>query len=98
MTFIQTMDFTTDDPDKMRSAAERWANDAITNGTAKRGILTQDRSTPGRYVWIVFFDSAERAAANNERPETGRFAEEFGALCTDGIAFSQFDVVDTHGA
>lgn len=98
MAFIQTMEFTTDDPDKMRAVAERWANDAITNGTAKRGILTEDRTTPGRYAWIVFFDSAESAAANNERPDTGRYAEEFGALCSDGIAFREFDVVDTQGA
>lgn len=98
MTFIQTMEFTTDDPAQMRAVGERWAKDAIANGTAKRGVLTEDRTTPGRYIWIVFFNSAETAAANNERPETGRFAEEFGALCNDGITFSEFDVIDTQEA
>ena len=97
MTFIQTMDFTTENPEKLRAIGNRWASDAIDNGTATRGVLTEDRSTPGRFRWIVFFDSAESAAANNERPETERFAQEFGALCSNGIAFSEFDVVDTQG-
>ena len=97
MTFIQTMEFTTDDKDKMLEVGSRWADDAITSGTAQRGILAADRSSPGRYVWTVFFDSAEDAAKNNERPETGTYAEAFGALTTDGIAFREYDVVVVHG-
>jgi hypothetical protein len=97
MTFIQTMEFTTDDKDKMLEVGSRWADDAIMSGTAKRGILAEDRSSPGRYVWTVFFDSAEDAAKNNERPETGTYAEAFGATTTDGIAFREYDIVAIHG-
>ena len=97
MSFIQTMEFTTEDKDKMLEVGNRWANDAINSGTAKKGILSEDRSNPGHYVWTVFFDSADDAAKNNERPETGSHAEEFGALTTAGIAFAEYDVVEVHG-
>jgi hypothetical protein len=63
---------------------------------AKKSILASDRAEPGRYVWTVFFDSAEDAAKNNERPETGEYAEKFTALTSDGIAFREYDVV-VHG-
>jgi hypothetical protein len=98
MTFIQTMEFTTNDKDKMLEVGNRWANDAIESGTAKKGILAEDRSNPGHYRWTVFFDSADDAAKNNDRPETGVYAQEFGALTTDGISFQEFDVVTVHGA
>lgn len=97
MTFIQTMEFTSADEDEMLKVGNSWATDAISSGTAKKGILASDRTKPGRYVWTVFFDSAEDAAKNNERPETGEYAEKFSALTSDGITFSEYDVVVVHG-
>lgn len=48
-------------------------------------------------MWTVFLDSAEDAARNNERPETGQHAEEFAGFTTDGIAFREYDLVVMHG-
>lgn len=93
MTFIQTMEFTTTDKDAMLEVGNSWATDAITSGTATKGVLAQDRSEPGRYVWTVFFDSATDADMNNERPETGAYAEKFAATTDNGITFNSYDVL-----
>ena len=97
MSFIQTMTFAYADKDKLLEVGNAWATDAISAGTAKRGILAESRSNPGHYMWVVQFDSAEDAAKNNQRPETGEHAEKFGALTSDGIAFSEYDVIAVHG-
>ncbi len=97
MSFIQTMTFASVDKDKMLEVGNTWANDAINTGTAKKGILAESRSNPGDYMWIVHFDSAEDAAKNSERPETGEHAAKFGALTSDGIAFNEYDVIAVHG-
>jgi quinol monooxygenase YgiN len=97
MSFIQTINFATDDRDKIVEVMGRWSADAVGNGTAQRGVLSEDRADPGRMVLAVWFESAEAAAANSERPETSGFAEEFGALCSDGPEFREFDVVEVYG-
>jgi hypothetical protein len=90
------MRFSTDDRTTMLEVGNSWATDAITSGTARKAILIEDRSNPGHYTWNVFFDSAEDAGKNNERPETGEHAQKFGALMADGIAFAEYDVVAIH--
>jgi quinol monooxygenase YgiN len=97
MTFIQSMDFATEQRDEMLDVLQRWSADAIGRGSAVRATLTEDRSSPGRFVLSVRFDSAETAAANSDRPETGVFAAEFGALCSEGPEFREFDVVEVYG-
>jgi len=97
MAFIQTIEFATDQHDEILEVMGRWSADAIGNGTAKRATMAEDRSTPGRFVMVVWFESPEAAAENSARPETGAFAEEFAALCSDGPAFREFEVVQTYG-
>jgi quinol monooxygenase YgiN len=97
MTFIQSMDFATEDRDGVLGVLRRWSDDAVNTGTAQRAVLSEDRGAPGRFVLAVWFESAETAAENSERPETGKFAEQFGALCSDGPAFREFDVVEVYG-
>lgn len=97
MAFIQSFEFATDKRDAVLDVMGRWSADAIGNGTARRGRLAEDRSAPGRFVMAVSFESAETAAENSDRSETGAFAEEFTALCTDGPNFREFDVVATYG-
>jgi len=97
MAFIQTIEFATDQHDEILEVMGRWSADAIGNGTAKRATMAEDQSTPGRFVMVVWFESAEAAAENSARPETGAFAEEFAALCSDGPAFREFEVVQTYG-
>jgi quinol monooxygenase YgiN len=97
MAFVQSIDFATEQRDEILEVMRRWSADAIGNGTAQRGSLAEDRAAPGRFVLAVWFESAEAAAENSDRPETGRFAEEFGSLCSDGPEFREFDVVEVYG-
>ena len=59
--------------------------------------------TPARSHWCIEGDSldgpAERGLAtkNSERPETGAFAAEFSALCSEGPTFREFDIVTVFG-
>ena len=97
MAFIQSMDFATERRDEILEVMGRWSADAIGNGTAQRATMNEDRSAPGRFVLVVWFESAEAAAENSSRPETGAFAEEFASLCSDGPEFREFDVVQVYG-
>lgn len=97
MAFIQAIEFATEKKDEILDVMSRWSTDAIGNGTAQRATLAEDRSAPGRFVMAVSFESAETAAANSDRSETGAFAEEFTALCTDGPRFREYDVAGTYG-
>lgn len=96
MAFIQSIDFATDERDKVLDLMRRWSADAINNGTAQRATMAEDRSAPGRFVLAVTFESAESAAQNSQRPETGKYAEDFGSLCSEGPDFREFDVVENY--
>jgi len=98
MAFIQSIDFATERRDEVLELMGRWSADAIGNGTAQRGTMAENRSTPGRFVMAVWFESPEAAAENSARPETGAFAEEFASLCSDGPEFREFDVVKVYGS
>lgn len=91
--FVQLIDFATAEPDTMLALADEWANDAVRDGTAVRTGIGADRERPGHYTWIVYFDSAETAQKNSDRPETAAFSARFSALCTEGPAFRNLDVV-----
>ncbi len=92
MGFIQVVEFTTDDYDKVRQIDDRWA--AATEGkrTARRQIVGRDRNHPDRYLAIVFFDSDESAMQNSALPETQELAGHYGGVTTS-IAFHDLDVI-----
>lgn len=94
MAFIQSIEFSTDQQDAVVELMRRWSADAIGNGTAQRATMAGDRSTSGRFVIAVSFESAEAAGQNSARPETGAFAEQFASLCSDGPTYREFDVVE----
>jgi len=97
MTHMQSISFSTDKKDEVLELMSRWSADAIQIGTAIGGTMLEDRSTPGSFVMAVSFESAESAAENSNRPETGAFAGQFAALCTEGPEFAEFDVVEVYG-
>ena len=97
MAFIQTIEFSTEQRDAILELMGRWSADAIGNGTAQRGTMAEDHSTPGRFVMAVWFESAEAAEENSTRPETGAFAEQFASLCSDGPTYRELDVVEIYG-
>jgi quinol monooxygenase YgiN len=97
MPFIQSIEFATEQRSELHDLMTRWTSDATGPGTAQRATLAEDRSNPGHFVLAVAFDSAESAAENSARPETGAFAELFTALCSDGPTFREFDIVAVFG-
>ena len=97
MAIIQSIEFATEQRSEMHDLMTRRTADAIGTGTAQRSTLAEDTSHPGRFVLAVAFESAESAALNSERPETGAFAAEFSALCSDGPTFREFDIVAVFG-
>jgi len=97
MAFIQSIEFATDQRSEMHDLLTRWTADAMVSGTAQRSTLAEDRSNAGHFVMAVVFESAESAAENSARQETGAFAAEFAALCSEGPTFREFDVVAVFG-
>ena len=97
MAFIQSIEFTTEQRQAILNQLQRWNDDATQNGLATRSTLAEDRANAGHFVLAVTFESAESAAQNSNRPETGAFAAEFAALCSAAPTYREFDVVDTFG-
>ena len=91
--FVQQINFATDDPESMLALATDWADDAITNGNVVRTCLGSDADNPGHFAWIVYFESAEAAQQNSDRPETAALSERFAALCTQGPTFRNLNIV-----
>jgi hypothetical protein len=60
--------------------------------TPRRGMLTGDRDTPGRYLSIIEFASHEAAMQNSDRPEVGEFAAELAKLCDEPPVFHNLDL------
>jgi hypothetical protein len=92
MGFIQIVEFTTDDYDKVREIDDKWV--AATEGrrTARRQIVGRDRNHPDRYLAMVFFDSYESAMHNSALAETQEFAGQYGGATTS-VAFHDLDII-----
>lgn len=91
--FVQQINFATDDLERMLALAGEWAADAIDNGTVIRTGIGADRDRPGHFEWIVYFESAETAQHNSDRPETADFSRRFSELCTEGPTFVNLDIL-----
>ena len=57
MSFVQIIEFRTDNIDEMRKIGDEWEAAAASGRTARRRLVCQDRDNPGRYFNLVFFDS-----------------------------------------
>jgi len=91
--FIQVIEFEATDLAEFDEALREWT--AATSGTrtVTRGTLTADRDRPNTYVQIVEFPSYDDAMANSGDPDTAAFAARLQALCVEGPAFRNLDVV-----
>jgi hypothetical protein len=94
MSFIQIVEFRTDDIDQVDALEGEWERATEGKRTSQRSILTKDRNDPGRYMAIVFFDSYESAMTNSNLPETHEFAAKLGALVSDRPSFHDLDVLE----
>ncbi len=92
MAFIQIVEFRTSKIDEMVELDDEWSERAGPDGTARRGILCEDRDDPGRFYQIVFFDSYESAMQNSENPLTQEFAGRMSALADGPATFHNLDV------
>lgn len=93
MAFVQLIEFRTDDIDKAREIDEEWLQATVGRRTVRRELVTQDRSDPGRYFILVFFDSYESAMENSRRAETQATAERYMKITTGPAVFSDLDVI-----
>ncbi len=45
-----------------------------------------------RYIWIVYFESAEEAGHNSERSETGGYSQRLQTMCSEGPTFVDLEI------
>jgi predicted small metal-binding protein len=90
--FVQIIEFRTRRITEVESAMERWADAIGARRTARWGILTADRESPGAYIEVVEFPNYDQAMANSNDPITTEFAEELGKLSEGTPVFRNLDV------
>jgi hypothetical protein len=91
--FVQIIEFTSQDRKGLEELADEWSSDAMGEGTVQRTVLGSRSEAGDRYVWIVYFESAEEAKRNSERPETGGYAHRLEEMCSEGPTFIDLDIV-----
>jgi len=94
MAFMQIIEFRTSDTERARQVNDDWWRATEGKRTVRREVLARDRSDPGRYFAVVFFDSYESAMKNSSLPETQATAEQFAKMSDTPPVFYDLDVVD----
>ncbi len=92
--FIQIMRFRTDYIDDVEKLVREYEAAVAGRSTVMSEVMGRDLDS-GEHVVIVRFPSKAAAEINNALPETGALANGIGALCTDGMSFSNVEVVDS---
>jgi hypothetical protein len=93
MSFIQFIEFETDDIGQFLDEVRRWEEESADWRTATRATLCADRDHPGSYVQVVEFPSYEAAMENSNDPRTNEFAERMASIVGEGRMFRNLDVV-----
>jgi quinol monooxygenase YgiN len=93
MSFVQIIEFRTDDLDGVRKLDEEWQRATAGKRTARRQIVTRDRSQPDRCLAMVFFDSYESAMENSKLPETQAIAAQSSALVDGEPVFHDLEII-----
>ena len=71
------------DEQALREHLASWDTEQAAQAPGYLGArVLADQERPGSYVLVVDFASQEQAEANNERPETGAWAERLRALAS----------------
>ena len=90
--FIQLIDYHTDQPQAVDDLLSGWIAASAGKRTARRTRVCQDVNNPAHYVEILEFDSEQDALTNSQLPETNAVHEQFTALCTAGPNFTDLSV------
>jgi hypothetical protein len=94
MAFMQIIEFHTADMERVRQVDDDWWRATEGKRTVRREVVARDRSDPGRYFAVVFFDSYESAMENSGLPETQAAAEQYARLSDSPPVFYDLDVVE----
>lgn len=94
MSFVQTIEYETTQPDEIIRLGREWLQATEGRRTIRRASVVRDRANPDRYMHIVEFDSHEEAMRNSELPETSTLAEKMTALCKGPVTYTDLDVVE----
>ncbi|MFL5996934.1 MAG: hypothetical protein ACJ736_21955 [Streptomyces sp.] len=96
MTFVQIIGFETERLEEMQQllqeAGERNAGGA---GGPTHRMLLKDRDKPHHYLALIEFDSYDEAMRNSDDPETGKLAEQLGALSIGERVYINCDVLES---
>ncbi len=95
MSFIQIVQFETDNIDELRERGKRYEEEG--GGGGGKGTVCADRDNPGRYYIIAQFDSYEAAMENSNKPETQELAADMAKLSNGPPTFYNLDVIDVIG-
>ncbi|HZP30032.1 MAG TPA: hypothetical protein VFC99_13840 [Acidimicrobiia bacterium] len=93
MGFVQIIEMTTSEIDQIRKLDDEWEQATEGKRTATRAMVLKDRDRPDTYLVVVEFPSYEAAMANNDLPETAKFAEQIAAL-TQSQSFRNLDLLE----
>lgn len=94
MAFIQIIEFRTSDIDRARQIDDEWWRATAGKRTVRRELLGRDRSDPGHWFAMVFFDSYESAMENSNLAETQEFAYQYMKMCDSPPVFYDLDIVE----
>ena len=94
MAFVQIMEINTSNYDAIADLDRQWREATEGKRTLRRSVTARDRSNPGRYVILAFFDSYESAMENSNLPETQEFAARFGDFTDGPLSFRDLDIVE----
>jgi len=90
--FIQIIQGRCSRQDEMHALADEWREQL---GPTADGWLggTYGFTDDGMFMGVVRFEDREKAMANSQRPEQGRWAERMAALCDGPVEFHDSDDV-----
>lgn len=98
MAFIQIVEYQTSQIEELQALGKEFREQAAqTEGVAKpiRGWITADTETPGRYLSLIEFESAEAAREASNRPETQEFFGRLSKFMDGPPKFYNLNVMET---
>jgi hypothetical protein len=91
--FVQLIEGTVKDPERVHSALDTWAAELSPGATGWLGS-TAGATDDGKFIAVARFESEDAARANSDRPEQDRWWAETSQLFTDEPTFRDSTEVD----
>lgn len=94
MSFMQIIEFRTEDSDAVRTAGAEYWTQSEGKRTVRRSITATDHNDPSRHFLIALFDTYESAMENSQLQETKQAAQRLAGLAAGPPSFLDLDIVD----